>query len=134
KFGVDGDEGMPAQSLASRCKLVRRGDQIHAGSRYRSRFEIAKIHVKSHVKNRQTRCPRAYQKTCPMPYPPRTRGMKMNGHGEGRGPIGTSISVGPSRRANACRRTVRSSSGVRARSPAAPKLSAKRTKSGLARS
>ena len=65
---------------------------------------------------------------------PRTGGMKMNSQGEGNGPTGTSIRVGPSRRAKARRSAARSSSGVRARSAAAPKLSAKRTKSGLARS
>ena len=57
-------------------------------------------------------------------YRPRTGGMKINAQGVGKGPTGTSIRVGPSRRAKARRSAARSSSGVRARSPAAPKLSA----------
>ena len=52
----------------------------------------------------------------------------------GKGPTGTSIRVGPSRRAKARRNAARSICGLRARSPAAPKLSANFTKSGLARS
>ena len=64
---------------------------------------------------------------------PRTRGMWMNSHGEGIGPTGTSIRVG-SRRGEGAPSAARSSSGLRARRPAAPKLSAYLTKSGLARS
>src|SRR5215471_8406965 len=66
--------------------------------------------------------------------PPRTFGRKMNSHGLGIGPTGTSIKVGPSRRAKPRRKAPRSSSGERTRSAAAPKLSAKRMKSGLVRS
>ena len=65
---------------------------------------------------------------------PRTRGMWMNSQGDGIGPTGTSISVGPSRRLNARLRAARSSGGFRARSASAPKLCPYRTKSGLARS
>src|SRR5258708_18258515 len=67
-------------------------------------------------------------------HPPRTFGMWRNSHGDGMGPTGTSIRVGPSRRLNARLSAARNSVGLRARSASAPKLSAKRTKSGLARS
>src|ERR1700732_317079 len=42
---------------------------------------------------------------------PRTFGMLMNSHGLGKAPTGTSISVGPSRCAKACRSARRNSSG-----------------------
>ena len=54
---------------------------------------------------------------------PRTRGIWMNSQGLGMAPTGTSIRVG-SRRAKRRRSAARSSSGSRARRPAAPKLSA----------
>ena len=60
--------------------------------------------------------------------------MWMNSQGVGIGPTGTSIRVGPSRRAKPRRARRASSSGLRARSAAAPKLSANFTKSGLVRS
>src|SRR3974390_896248 len=63
----------------------------------------------------------------------RTGGMWMNSHGLGICPTGTSMSVG-ARAAKLSRSAPRSSSGVRARTPRAPKLSAYLTKSGLARS
>ena len=53
---------------------------------------------------------------------PRTRGMWMNSQGDGIGPSGTSISVGPSRRLNARLSAARSSCGLPARSASAPKL------------
>ena len=59
--------------------------------------------------------------------------MWMNSQGDGMGPTGTSIKVG-SRAAKAALSAAPSSAGVRARRPAAPKLSAYLTKSGLARS
>ena len=49
--------------------------------------------------------------------------MWMNSQGDGIGPTGTSISVGPSRRLNARLSAARSSCGLRARSASAPKLS-----------
>ena len=55
---------------------------------------------------------------------PRTRGIWMNSQGDGIGPTGTSMSVGPSRRLNARLSAARSSVGLRARSAWAPKLSA----------
>src|SRR5580704_18709717 len=67
-------------------------------------------------------------------YYPRTFGMWMNSHGLGKGPTGTSISVGPSRCAKACRNAWRNSPGFLARTASAPKLLPKATKSGLARS
>src|ERR1700704_6657959 len=53
---------------------------------------------------------------------PRTRGMWMNSPGDGIGPSGTSISVGPSRRLNARLSAARSSCGLPARSASTPKL------------
>ena len=50
--------------------------------------------------------------------------MWMNSQGDGIGPTGTSISVGPSRRLNARLSAARSSCGLRARSASAPKLCA----------
>src|SRR5262249_32790920 len=71
-------------------------------------------------------------KSLTMPgYSPRTFGMWMNSQGDGIGPTGTSITVGPSRRAKPRRKAARSAAGSLARSASAPKLSAKRTKSGL---
>ena len=55
---------------------------------------------------------------------PRTGGIWMNSQGEGIGPTGTSIKVGPSRRLNARLSAARSSCGLRARSASAPKLCA----------
>ncbi len=55
---------------------------------------------------------------------PRMCGNWMNSHGDGIGPTGTSIKVGPSRRLNARLSAARSSFGLRARSASAPKLSA----------
>ena len=43
--------------------------------------------------------------------------MKINGQGVGKAPTGTSIRVGPSRRAKARRSATRSICGLRARSP-----------------
>src|SRR5580704_19304581 len=44
-------------------------------------------------------------------YTPRTFGIWMNSHGLGRSPTGTSMSVGPSRYAKACRSARHNSSG-----------------------
>ena len=58
----------------------------------------------------------------------------MNSQGDGIGPTGISIRVGPSRRLKPRRSAARNSPAFRTRSAAAPKLSANFTKSGLARS
>src|SRR5262249_49231260 len=64
---------------------------------------------------------------------PLTLGSWMNGHGLGIGPHGTSIRTGTSA-AKAASSARRSASGEAARTPLTPKLSARRTKSGLVRS